>query len=116
MSDSSRLKRLLWTLVIGGLLACGDSTPGRSDYVQSGCPRCHGSDLSGNRLGPPLHGLDAFWDQAGLESFLAKPDSFRVSDDRLRIVAARNPTPMPTFVMPDSLRGSIAAYLLSPRK
>jgi len=64
-------------------------------------------------MGPPLKGLDAFWDEEGLEVFLARPDSFRLGDSRLRGVAEQYPSPMPTFVMPDSLRTRLAVYLLS---
>lgn len=98
------------------LLACGDTSPGRRAYVDSGCARCHASDLSGTTLGPSLEGMDRFWDQATLRAFLADPDSFRTRDPRLRRVAEQYPAPMPTFMMPDTLRSQIARYLVSVEK
>ena len=97
-----------------GPMGCGGEDPGRVAYAESGCPRCHGSDLQGTRSGPPLTGLVAFWDDAKeLEAFLTRPDSFRTRDSRLRLVAAQFPSPMPTFVMPDTLRAQMASYLIS---
>ena len=80
--------------------------------MASGCPRCHGSSLDGTPQGPPLQGLAAFWDQESLQEFLLRPESFRKDDPRLNLVAESYPSPMPTFVMPDSLRSRIAEYLL----
>ena len=102
-------------VVLVGLvfLGCGESPPGRSLYTDSGCARCHASDLSGTRLGPPLRGMAEHWDEAGLVAFLEAPDRIRVEDDRLRAVAERYPAPMPVFIMSDSARSTLATYLLS---
>ncbi len=101
----------LLVLLVGA--ACGEDPEGREAYVESGCPRCHGSDLQGTRLGPSLNGLNAHWDREGLTAFLARPDSFRTSDQRLELVAQQFPSPMPTFVMPDTLRAQLVTYLRS---
>ena len=95
------------------LSSCDEGPVGRADFVRSGCPRCHGSDLKGTRLGPPLKGLSQHWNRTRMEAFLAHPDSFRALDPRLARVAAAYPAPMPTFLMPDSLRGNLVIYLLS---
>jgi hypothetical protein len=112
--------RLRWlfgaALAVVGFLttACSESDPERAAFRDSGCPRCHGADFGGTKLGPPLTDLSNHWDTAGLKRFLALPDSVRAADKRLSRLAERYPSPMPTFVMSDSLRSTLAAYLLNP--
>ena len=106
--------RLIGTFVL--ILASCDASPEREAYVESGCPRCHGSDLSGTPMGPPLTDVRSSWDESGLRSFLHHPDSARVHSKRLSAIAEKYPAPMPAFVMSDSMRTLLATYLLSPHK
>ncbi len=102
-------------LLVGATFAsvsCEDR-PGRAAYVDSGCPRCHAADLTGTRLGPPLTWVSFHWNESELRLFLTKPDSFRVHDERLRLVAEQYPAPMPIFVMTDSVRAHLVGYLLT---
>ncbi len=103
-------------LLLGAALllsrACSSPPPGREAYLESGCPRCHGADLSGTGQGPALRNLRAHWDRERLNAFLEAPDRFRRRSERLEQIARRYSTPMPAFVMGDSTRRRIAAYLL----
>lgn len=108
------VRRVVAAAGLCALAACGSDDPGRAAYVSAGCGRCHGSDLSGNRLGPPLTDLARHWDRASLEAFLARPDTVRKGDPRLARLSAAYPAPMPVYEMPDSLRSAIAGYLISP--
>ena len=95
------------------LLACTEGDPGRSVYKESGCPRCHASDLSGTRLGPPLNRVPSDWGRRELLAFLEAPDKVRIENTRLKQIAEKYPAPMPLFLMSDSTRAQLADYLLS---
>ena len=99
------------------LFQCGPGEPQvREAYTNSGCPRCHGSDLAGTMQGPSLTNINRLWDRTSLSAFLANPDSFRMSSRRLNLVAEQYPAPMPQFVMPDTTREQIVDYLVGTKK
>jgi hypothetical protein len=104
--------RLGLVLILCFFSSCSDGAPGRAAYQESGCPRCHGSDLRGTKLGPTLGNLKDRWNRPRLEEFLASPDRFRADDQRLARLAEKYSSPMPTFLMSDTLRTNLAAYLL----
>ena len=78
-----------------------------------GCITCHGSDLKGTRMGPPLQGLKENWGRDKLINFLRNPSSYM---DTERFQEFRKKYPgimMPEFNNIDVKElGKIADYLL----
>ena len=78
-----------------------------------GCISCHGSDLKGTRMGPPLQGLKEFWGRDKLINFLRNPSSYSDTD---RFKEYRKKYPgliMPSFNQVNVKElGKIADYLL----
>ena len=109
----SRVAPLRWIVVTLSVLAGAcEKEAGRQAYVDSGCGRCHGSDLSGTRLGPRLTDLKANWNVETLEAYRARPEAVRGDHARLDSLARHFPAPMPQFVMADSVRKALVTYLL----
>lgn len=78
-----------------------------------GCTGCHGSDLSGTRMAPNLHGVKDYWSRDKLINYLRNPSSYMASD-RFKNYKAKYPnTLMPSFSNIDVKElGKIADYLL----
>jgi mono/diheme cytochrome c family protein len=78
-----------------------------------GCISCHGSDLTGTRMGPPLQGLKENWGRDKLINFMRNPSSYM---DTERFKEFRKKYPgiiMPAFNNIDVKElGKIADYLL----
>ncbi len=41
-----------------------------------GCITCHGTELQGTRMGPPLYGIAEYWSRDKLINYLRNPTSF----------------------------------------
>jgi hypothetical protein len=86
-----------------------------SDLItRLGCRGCHGSELTGTRMGPKLTGMQEFWSRDELINYLRNPNSFM---DRDRFKKYKEDYPgilMPSFgnVEPKDL-GKISDYLLN---
>jgi mono/diheme cytochrome c family protein len=78
-----------------------------------GCITCHGSDLTGTRMGPALQGLKENWGRDKLINFLRNPFSYMETE---RFIEFRKKYPgviMPSFNQIDVKElGKIADYLL----
>jgi len=86
---------------------------GRRIFVSDACPTCHGQDRGGANNGPPLQGLRTRWTDEELIRFLREPSAFRQSDPRLRQLAERYKTVMPSPLRSDEPRlRTLAGYLL----
>lgn len=93
-------------------LATCSGSPGRRAYLDSGCPRCHGTDRSGSATGPSLKDLKYIWTKEDLVRFLKGPAEFTASDPRLKALSERYGTKMPAFAMDEETRKALAEYLL----
>jgi len=93
-------------------LATCSGSPGQRAYLDSGCPRCHGTDRSGSATGPSLKDLKYTWTKGDLVRFLKGPAEFTASDPRLRALSERYGTKMPAFAMDEETRKALAEYLL----
>ena len=82
-------------------------------YAQANCAMCHGADLSGARMGPPLLGLEQYWDAAGLTSYLRDPLSCAPSDERLKKLGAKYPATMPATAMSEEDLQQLVTWLLT---
>jgi cytochrome c553 len=86
---------------------------GRRIYRADACPTCHAQDRTGTINGPSLEGLRARWSEDDLIRFLRDPSAARRADTRLKQLAERYKTSMPSPARIDEARmKSLAAYLL----
>ncbi|MFO7446003.1 MAG: cytochrome c [Ignavibacteriaceae bacterium] len=96
----------------------GMSSGGDSDGVElirrNGCVSCHGPDLEGTPMAPPLQNLAQYWNRDNLVNYLRNPSSF-MDSDRFKAYKEKYPgTIMPPFNNVDVKDlGKIADYLLT---
>jgi len=78
-----------------------------------GCTTCHGTDLKGTRMGPPLFGLREHWGRDNLINYLRNPNSY-ADTERFKEQQKQYPgLMMPSFSNIDVKElGRIADYLL----
>jgi hypothetical protein len=79
-----------------------------------GCTGCHGADLAGTMMAPPLANLKENWSKDKLINYLRNPDSF-MNGDRFQNFKEKYPgTIMPSFnnISVQEL-GKIAEFLLN---
>jgi len=87
---------------------------GAKVYRAESCAGCHGEELRGGRLAPPLHGLTRHWDEEELVGFLRDPTGFARDNSRIRGLAARFPSKMPPVGTSDPTRlRALALFLLA---
>ena len=53
-----------------------EELPVKELMTKLGCITCHGIDLQGTRMGPPLHNIAEFWSRDKLINYLRNPTSF----------------------------------------
>jgi cytochrome c553 len=64
---------------------------------QNGCMNCHGTELQGTQMAPPLAGLSQFWNRDKLINYLRNPSSY-MDSDRFKAFKEKYPgTIMPPF-------------------
>jgi mono/diheme cytochrome c family protein len=86
---------------------------GRRIYRADACPTCHAQDRTGTINGPSLEGLRTRWREYDLIRFLSDPSTARRADQRLKQLAERYKTSMPSPARIDEARmKSLVAYLL----
>ena len=80
---------------------------------QLGCVNCHGSDLSGTKMGPSLHSVKENWSRDKLINYLRNPSSF-MSADRFKEYQKQYPgVIMPSFGNIEVKElGKISEYLM----
>lgn len=82
-------------------------------YDLQNCANCHGASGEGTGLGPPLRDLGRWWDRAGLVDFLADPDRWEETDERLGRLAEEYSGNMQTYEnLSEAERGRLADWLL----
>jgi mono/diheme cytochrome c family protein len=82
--------------------------------VRLGCTNCHGDDLNGTQMAPPLKNIKDFWSKDKLTNYLRNPESF-MDSDRFKAYRDKYPgTIMPSFgnINVQEL-GKIAEFLLN---
>lgn len=79
-----------------------------------GCVNCHGNDLTGTQMAPPLKNLSEHWGKESLLSYLRNPNNF-MNDDRFVEYKKKYPNQiMPSYGNKDIKDlGKIVDYLLS---
>jgi cytochrome c553 len=107
------------TALLAGLAsACRPADPGpildpEVAYRKRTCYRCHGADLGGTEIGPPLAGLERYWTLEQLADYIRDPAPFHQSDPRIRgLVQAYNGRLMKGYPLDDAELRSLAAWLL----
>jgi mono/diheme cytochrome c family protein len=86
---------------------------GRKIFRVDACPTCHGQDRTGTNNGPSLEELHQRWKEDDLIHFLRDPSAARRTDPRLRQLAERYKTSMPSPARTDEARLKLlASYLL----
>jgi len=86
---------------------------GEELFGSFGCVNCHGSDLAGTKLGPPLKNLTQFWGRDNLINYLRNPNSFMSSDRFKEYRKQYTKQMMPSFGNKNVKDlGKIADYLL----
>lgn len=60
------------------------SHPGYQVYNAEGCQTCHGSNLLGTRLAPPLVDVRKHFDLASFGEYLSDPEGYILDDPRLQ--------------------------------
>jgi cytochrome c2 len=78
-----------------------------------GCRGCHGADLEGTRMGPPLQNMAQYWSRDELINYLRNPNSY-MDKERFRKFQQDYPgIIMPSFSNVDVKDlGTISDYLL----
>lgn len=78
-----------------------------------GCVNCHGSDLTGTKMGPSLHNISQYWSRDKLINYLRNPSSFMDSERFKEYQQKYINVMMPSFnqISPKEL-GKISEYLL----
>lgn len=56
-------------------LPSADEIDGAEVYKNAGCSSCHGADLSGRKMGPPLTGIAPYWTVDEMVRWLKDPSS-----------------------------------------
>jgi len=96
----------------GGGAASEPTTPEKL-YRSKNCITCHGKDLDGTMLAPPLRGLAAHWKPEDLAEFLKEPKVWLEKDGRLAESARSYRSPMPPTFGTDAERLALAQWLLA---
>ncbi len=68
----------------GEVAGSDDNEAGYSLYRRGACHTCHGPELAGSQLGPPLAGLATHWDVDGLVELMLDPAGVVALTPRLR--------------------------------
>jgi len=86
---------------------------GEQLFANFGCVNCHGNELAGTTLAPPLRNLKEHWGRDNLISYLRNPSSF-MNSDRFKEFRKKYPSQiMPGYSNKDIKElGKIADYLL----
>ncbi|MHB1686465.1 MAG: c-type cytochrome [Ignavibacteriaceae bacterium] len=99
----------------GGASQMGQSTqPSTAEDLLSslGCTGCHGSDLTGTKMAPNIHGVKQYWSRDNLINYLRNPSSY-MSSARFQNYRTKYQIMMPSFNNIDVKNlGKIADYLL----
>lgn len=56
-------------------LPAADEIDGAEVYAAAGCASCHGADLGGRKMGPPLTGIAPYWTMDEMVRWLKDPSS-----------------------------------------
>ncbi len=92
----------------------GAAARGRLVFETEGCGACHGDQLEGTEIGPPLTGVASHWRRPDLEAFLKEPAPILVSDPRLIELGRHFEVDMPgVSAASDPEVADLAVYLLS---
>lgn len=82
----------------------------------NGCLNCHGSDLSGTKLGPSLFTAKEYWSRDDLINYLRNPSSFGSNDRITEYKKEFGQTMMPSYSNLDVKElGKITDYILNLR-
>lgn len=87
-------------------------TAGMEAYQNSGCVKCHGAEMQGGAMAPPLKDLALYWEMAQLEAYLADPAAYAEKDTRLAEQAGKYAMMMPS-VPDEAVRKQLAEWLLT---
>ncbi len=95
-------------------IACGPPDP-ETLYGDLGCPRCHGTNLEGNRYGPTVKGLSEHWGSPqAMVTYLRDPKPVVENDARLKAQDAEYDLKMqPVTDSSDEDLAVLAAWLLT---
>ncbi|MBN2081595.1 cytochrome c [bacterium] len=85
-------------------------------YRTKNCASCHGDNQEGTKLGPPLAGLDRYWEVKELEGFLQSPAYYLEGNKRLVDVGRTYNLLMPPSHMTRPQRYAMAYWLLGIEK
>ncbi len=82
-----------------------------------GCVNCHGTDLTGTKMAPDIHGVQKYWSRDALINYLRNPSSY-MSSERFKAYRAKYPgIMMPPFNNIDVKDlGKVADYILTLHK
>jgi len=82
-------------------------------YASVGCSTCHGPDLKGGKLAPPITPIHPEWTRAALIEYLADPQTYAAKSPRLSEMKKKYMMPMQPYAMLSAAdRGSLADYVL----
>jgi mono/diheme cytochrome c family protein len=83
-------------------------------FSESRCGSCHGGDLRGSWMGPPLEGLSEHWEVADLARYLRDPLPVIESTPRLSKMRRKFPATMRPFdELTKAERTRLAEWLLT---
>lgn len=92
------------------------SHPGYQIYTGEGCATCHGSDLLGTRMAPPLVDVRKHFDLASLGEYLSDPDAYILDDPRLQGLDSQYQMQvMPAYDLTDEELAALGGLILESK-
>lgn len=93
------------------------SHPGYAVYQAEGCDTCHGSDLMGTRMAPPLVEVRQHFDVASLGEYLSDPDAYILDDPRLQGLDSQYQMQvMPAYDLSDEELEALGGLILGSKR
>jgi hypothetical protein len=86
---------------------------GLTVYKEANCAMCHGGDMAGTTMAPPLSNLSANWDADTLQQYMRDPESYSANDPRLDEQNKQYSMQMPAFDGSEDELAAMVTWLLS---
>jgi len=86
---------------------------GLTVYKEANCAMCHGGDMAGTTMAPPLNNLSANWDAETLQQYMLDPEGYSANDPRLAEQNKQYSMQMPAFDGSADELAAMVAWLLS---
>jgi mono/diheme cytochrome c family protein len=86
---------------------------GLAVYKRENCATCHGGDMAGTPMAPPLSNLSDYWNADTLAEYMRDPEGYSATDPRLAEQNQQYSMQMPPFEGSDEELAAMVAWLLA---